>query len=88
MKVTDQLGRNVCLVAAWSGFRRIIDWGISMGCDPYQKSIAGDTLAHEAAFQGHKHILEYLQSLGHPLDEENELHETPFFFFCCATQSC
>ena len=80
VKVTDQLGRNVCLVAAWSGFRRIIDWGISMGCDPYQKSIAGDTLAHEAAFQGHKHILEYLQSLGHPLDEENELHETPFIF--------
>ena len=77
---TDQCGRTVCLLGAWSGAIRIIEWGIDMGVDPYQKSIAGDTMAHEASYQGHGNVIKYLLEIGQPLDEENELHETPFLF--------
>jgi ankyrin repeat protein len=77
---TDSCGRTICLLGAWAGATRIIQWGIDMGVDPYKKSIAGDTMAHEAAFQGHGHVIMYLQELGFPFDEENDLHETPFLF--------
>ena len=75
----DDHGRNACLKAAWKGHVRIIEWAMELGCDHLKRSICNDSMVHEAAYMGRLNVVEYCaHRLGMPLDDPNELGETPF----------